>query len=119
MDKSVIVEFKFNDGSTLELVDVGVSIIQFNSFEYECQVGSIRMKREAESYEVADAVENEKNKTKNDKTEEFEASLDRVFVPSKKAIYEARKQYLRAINKFNFKNLDLKKSFPHLFELLW
>ena len=119
LKKSVIVEFDFKDGSTLELLDVGVSIIQFNSFEYECQVGSIRSKRQADSFEVSDEVEDKKNKTKIDKTKEFEPSLDRVFVPSKKAIYEARKQYLRAINKFNFKNLDLKKSFPYLFEILW
>ena len=52
-------------------------------------------------------------------TEKIEPSLDRVFVPSKKAIYEAWKQYLRATTKFNFKNLDLKESFPHLFEILW
>ena len=115
MDKSVKVEFDFKDGSTLELVDVGTSIIQFNSFEYSCQVGSNRRKRQADSFDV----ENKKTKTKNKKTEEFEPSLDKVFVPSKKAIYEARKQYLRATNKFNFKNLDLKKSFPHLFEILW
>ena len=99
----------------MELVDPGTAMIQFNSFEYECQGGSNRRKREADIF----GVENKKKKTKNKKTEEFEPSLDRVFVPSKKAIYEARKQYLRAINKFNFKNLDLKKSFPHLFEILW
>ena len=115
MKKSVIVEFDFRDGSTLELHDVDISIIQFNSFEYKCQVGSNRRKREADSFEV----ENKKTKTKNKKTKEFELSLDKVFVPSKKAIFEARKQYLRATNKFNFKNLDLKKSFPHLFEILW
>ena len=119
MDKNRIVEFDFKDGSTLELVDIGVSIIQFNSFEYECQVGSIRSKRQADSSDVADDVEDKKNKGKNNKTEEFEPSLDKVFVPSKKAIYEARKQMLRATNKFNFRKLDLIESFPHLFEILW
>ena len=65
--------------------------------------------------EVADEVKYKKE----GKNDEFEPSLDRVFVPSKKAIYEARKQLLRATNKFNFKNLDLKRSFPYLFEILW
>ena len=60
MDKNRIVEFDFKDGSTLELVDIGVSIIQFNSFEYECQVGSIRSKRQADSSDVADDVEDKK-----------------------------------------------------------
>ena len=52
-------------------------------------------------------------------TEQVEPSLDRVFVPWKKAIYEARKQLLRASVKSNFNKLDLIASFPHLFEILW
>ena len=69
-----------------------------------------------------DSLLNDKEDGKDTGVVEFmklEPSLDRVFVPSKKAIYEARKQMLRNANKFNFKNMDLVKSFPYLFEILW
>ena len=76
--------------------------------------GQKRRKRDTDSLpskkgDVTEVVESTK----------LEPSLDRVFVPSKKAIYEARKQMLRSANKFNFKNMDLVKSFPYLFEVLW
>ena len=107
-------------------------------FSYKIVESGNRMKRQADTFEeVGNKKKNKrrknKNKNKNNivkpkvenekieevETEQFEPSLDRVFVPSKKAIYEARKQMLRATNKVNFKYLDLKRSFPHLFEILW
>ena len=75
-----------------------------------------RRKRETES------SLNDKEDGKDTEVVEFkklEPSLDRVFVPSKKAIYETRKQKLRNANKYNFRNMDLVKSFPYLFEILW
>ena len=78
--------------------------------------GAGRRKREIDS-----SLRNkeERNVTEAIESEELEPSLDRVFVPTKRAIYETRKQMLRATNKFNFRNMDMVKSFPYLFELLW
>ena len=89
-----------------------------------------RKKRDTGSIDHSEEGGNkEKTNTEDDKngngestkvgTEEVEPSLDRVFVPWKKAIYEARKQLLRASIKSNFNKLDLIASFPHLFEILW
>ena len=77
--------------------------------------GSKRRKRDTDSL-----LNDKKNGSKTQIVkDEVEPSLDRVFVPSKKAIFEARKQMLRITNKFNFRNMDLVKSFPYLFEVLW
>ena len=75
-----------------------------------------RRKRNADSF-----IENEKVVVNDDEIilPEEEPSLDRVFVPLKRAIYEAKKQMIRATNKYNFRNMDLKKSYPYLFEILW
>ena len=84
-----------------------------------------RKKRDTESIDHSEEGGNkEKTNTEDSKngkvgTEEIEPSLDRVFVPWKKAIYEARKQLLRASVKSDFNKLDLITSFPHLFEILW
>ena len=74
-----------------------------------------RRKRNANSF-----IENEEVVNENQMIlPEEEPTLDRVFVPSKRAIYEAKKQMIRATNKYNFRNMDLKKSYPYLFEILW
>ena len=87
-----------------------------------------RKKRDAESVKPNEEGENKKNTKAEDNknhnggasgTKKVEPSLDRVFVPWKKAIYEARKQLLRASVKSNFNKLDLITSYPHLFEILW
>ena len=89
-----------------------------------------RKKRDSGSSDLSEEGGNNKEtKTEDNKngngestkvgTEQVEPSLDRVFVPWKKAIYEARKQLLRASVKSNFNKLDLIASFPHLFEILW
>ena len=46
-------------------------------------------------------------------------SLDRVFVLEKKIKYEAEVQAFRQSFKETFKKIDLVKSFPSLFEILW
>ena len=48
-----------------------------------------------------------------------DASLDRVFVLEKKIKYEAEVQAFRQSFKETFKKIDLAKSFPSLFEILW
>ena len=78
--------------------------------------GGTRRKRESDSLLNNEEVGNDNEIVESPK---LEPSLDRVFVPSKKAIYEAKKQMLRATNKFNFRIMDLVKSFPYLFEILW
>ena len=83
--------------------------------------GSIDHSEEGGNKKKTKTKDNTKSNGESTKvrTEEVEPSLDRVFVPWKKAIYEARKQLLRASVKSNFNKLDLITSYPHLFEILW
>ena len=47
------------------------------------------------------------------------ASLDRVFVPAVKQIYDEAIKKIRQSYSENFKKMDLQKSYPNLFQILW
>ena len=47
------------------------------------------------------------------------ASLDRVFVPAEKLIYEEAVNQIQKSYSENFKKMNLQKSYPNLFQILW